>query len=168
MPAIPLDHVILTAGFSTFPDGDVEIPWTEVCRLQLRDSCKYGDSCKNIHICPKLGKGLLARAAVNVNTHVPQSVLAAAASAMSIDFGTAPRSQVEQPRAPLQLRANFPCLDEGSLQLKDVDLEGLVFNLPTIGSCSSAGFSERADLFSPSPLARANQSSLATTPVRSC
>lgn len=169
MPSIPFDKILLTAGLSSLPNHDFEMPWGEVCRLQLRDACKYGDSCKNVHICAKLGRGLLARAAVNVNTHVPLNVREAAATVAvpPVTVAVAPPTPVlTQPRAPLSLRANFPILDEGSLQLKDVDLEGLVFNLPTLASCSSARYSERVDLFSPSPLARGGYSSMGTSPVR--
>lgn len=187
MPALPSNRIVPTYGCRK-PSDATTVDWSNVCRLQLQDSCKYGESCRNVHICAKLGKMLLARAATNVNAVVPDSVRDAAAA---LDAALGPVVAMtegkgeERPRAlgivsrvealqeeevveeeeapaaagkpapklrqmPMALRAKFPSLDETSLTLRDGDLDGLVFNLPTLASASDAG-TDRFDIFSPSP-----------------
>lgn len=195
MPVLPRSRIVPTICRVPTAGGVVEFEWANVCRLQLQDDCKYGDKCRNLHICPKLGKGLLARAAVNVNPHVPDSIWAAV-KAFDAEFGDAavsapvdtavpadePSSKPAEPEAdvaaevpadaprampvpkamPLALRANFPRLNEESLTLKNADIDGLVFHLPTLASVSS-GITDRFDLFSPSPAYRTTCSP--TTPA---
>ena len=199
MPALPTTRIVPTYGCRS-PATLRTLDWSSVCRLQLQDSCKYGDSCRNVHICAKLGKMLLARAACNVNAVVPDSVRDAAAAldaAVAADFAAPAPAQidstpVEAPAAarlgiapvatvvpvvgtdaavdetvgteitskraprqrmvPMALRAKYPSLDEASLTLRDGDLDGLVFNLPTLASASDAGTADRFDLFTPSPV----------------
>jgi hypothetical protein len=92
-----------------------------------------------------LGKVLLAKAAVNVNQVVPEALRLLAEQKCE------DRSTLIQ--APMQLRAQFPRLDEGSLLLRNADLDGIVFTLPTLAS-ESSDFRDKCDLFSPSPVAR--------------
>jgi len=151
MPELPTSRLIHTAGMPALIGPVTEIPWSSVCRLQLQDACKYGASCRNVHVCIKLGKHLLARAAMNVNAEVPQSIRRLAAQMPEIVPQVQPSTCI---KAPLQLRAHFPRLDEGSLLMPNADLDGMVFALPTLASDGSDTRTMRCDLFSPSPLAR--------------
>jgi len=148
VPPLSISRFQSTAGSQDLAVSR-EAAWTDVCRLHLQSSCKYGASCRNIHICSKLGKVLLAKAAVNVNSFVPDSLRELARQPLE------PCVAPVEPclKAPMALRAKFPRLDEGSLLLPHVDLEGMVFAMPT--RCSDGSdVRERYDFFSPSPIAR--------------
>jgi hypothetical protein len=152
MPAIPVERIVPTCGFV----GQTDVPWSTVCRLHLQQTCKYGDSCRNVHICAKLGTPLLARAAMNVNASVPAAIVQHALAAMEL-VASPPSALVStvtvQPalRMPAQLRAHFPRLNEESLSLPHPDLDGMTFAMPTLASVSS-DHSHRCDIFGFSPL----------------
>merc|ERR1719387_1342647 len=50
MPQLPTTRIVPTYGCRA-PSALRELDWANVCRLQLQDACKYGDSCRNVHIC---------------------------------------------------------------------------------------------------------------------
>lgn len=172
MPKVVLRQLAATSGASAHLNaavkanaGKVEVPWSSVCRLHLKDACKYGKDCKNVHVCCKLGASLLGTAASNVNPSLQRVVLAPIATqqpaARDDSFATRAMATPEptpiiatpvasqQPPAPAVFKTTFR-LDEGSLLMKDPDLADLVFNLPTLLSAQSAD--SRCDLFGlPSP-----------------
>lgn len=201
VPLIPCNHVVPTKVPLQWRDQPAgagvriaEVEWQSVCRLQLQGTCKYGSQCRNVHLCPRIGKLLLAKAACTVNVDVPASLAAAAREFDGLTFAQptdevvapivdpmeaaaihtelappptgVPTPQPEEPvvlrctsggssKIPLALRANFPRLNEESLSLRNADLDGLVFCLPTFASASSTSTDRgRTDLFSPSPIAR--------------
>jgi hypothetical protein len=174
MPQLKMSQLAFTPGLAALladqlramsADRPMAIPWSAVCRLHLKASCKYGRDCKNVHLCSKIGALLLSRAAANVNAVVPTSIAQQAEECANTSFELTPSkteadekkalsragsvtstddealiptvhaapapltapAPLMQPRAPAALRDAFPVLDEGSLRVRDVDLDSMTF-----------------------------------------
>lgn len=61
---IPLERLAYTPGLvevaAEATGRELVLLGRRICRLHLKGACKYGKDCKNIHVCSKLGEGVLS------------------------------------------------------------------------------------------------------------